>query len=1583
MSLNRMEQRRKVAVTRISETYTLAIKSQTDSSQHNLFKIKYDSLEEVYTSFNELHNEVIGLIDEKEFEAQDVIRKSTDEFYFKTKEIFNKLFPSKENHSLVSINSQDEKIKLPKITIPVFDGTMLKWPTFYDLFSALVHNNSSLANIHKFQYLISFVQGEPLNLIKSIQTTDANYLIAFNTLVNRYQNKRILAASYWHEIYNVPSMKTSSYKDLRNLLDVFTENLSALQVLEFPVQHWCFILFNLLLQKLDSATRTAFEVKYTEKDIPTYKDLKEFLEKQCKALESVQFVTSQSNSSSPGKFSKPSNSVKPSFSKTPVTSALLVNQNAPPKNLPLKNNSNQNQAARNNSQNCKLCNQMAHPLAQCPEFISKTPSERFSFVKQNRVCINCLRYNHLLKDCTSSFNCRVCRYRHHTMMHLPQTVETNRTNAQSDAFINSSSHSINAQSSPQPSKTNANISAQSLHNQSNLSSVQASTSQPENQVQNYCTSLANAFTQSTVLLSTTRVEILDSKGNYQIVRVVLDSGSQANFISQKCLSQLGLTKKRFSIPVQGLNGARACTNGVASCSIRPVGQTQPTFCFDVLVLPNLCTEMPSHIINTNSWSHISNLKLGDDRFHIPAPVDLLLGAEAFAHILKEGRVLGQPGQPTALETVFGWVLLGKTQEVLTPSVHLQTYFSSFDSSLDSDIRKFWELEAIAAKPQIAPEEEKCEEIYRKTVSRDPSGRFIVSLPFRHSEPDLGDTFTMAYRSFKSLETRLIKNPELYNLYSEFMRNYLENGHMTLIASDEPKPIHSCYLPHHGVIKVEKTTSKVRVVFNASAKGSKGISLNDTLLPGPKLQADLSGILVKFRVFPIIFLADIKQMYLQIQLTPEHRDYQRLIWRFNPNDPIKQYRLNTVTFGVTSSPYLAIRTLKELAKQERSKYPNAADILLNNTFMDDICAGSDSLESALALQKEIIALLKAGGFELRKWASNHFKLLSSLAAADCQVPVSFDREVSSNIKVLGLLYNPSVDKFSFSHSPSNKPPTKRNILSEIARIFDPLGFLSPVTFLAKHIMQRLWISGIGWDEIPAKPICDIWVQFKLELPRLSQISLPRFIFAEKLQRCQLLGFCDASEKGYACAVYLRIELPNDTVKSSLIIAKSRVAPLKTVSLPRLELLGAALLAELLKFIIDLLSKLISINEVLAFTDSQVVLAWLSSSPHKWKTFVANRVSQVQETIPTVPWYHISSGENPVDCASRGLTPSNLINHPLWFQGPPWILLPRAEWDLVPMDGSNLGKSVALSEQKTCTFAVTLDPNPLDCLVTKFSSILKIQHIIGYVLRFTSNTKAKSRDHWGVLTEIENQNALRILIRHVQSCSFSDVISQLRTQALIPKPFRKLAVFLDADGCLRVGGRLKHSDLSFDAKHPYLLPRNHRLTHLLIENMHRKHLHVGLNTVHYLLRQQFWILSARRAIQKVLSQCVKCFRVKPKTFTPLMGDLPSFRICQLKCFSQVALDYAGPLKITMGRHRGAKVMKAYVCIFVCCTTKAIHIELVSDLTSDAFIAAFRRFVARRGKCTNIFSDCGTNFVGARNQLEKLSQFASESLQIRWHQ
>ncbi|XP_026739251.1 uncharacterized protein LOC113502069 [Trichoplusia ni] len=324
----------------------------------------------------------------------------------------------------------------------------------------------------------------------------------------------------------------------------------------------------------------------------------------------------------------------------------------------------------------------------------------------------------------------------------------------------------------------------------------------------------------------------------------------------------------------------------------------------------------------------------DPKFNIPNKIDILLGADVYGYIVKEGIIKSPSGTLMAQNTTLGWVLSGVVSSDIDRSRHHIKNITVHNAQFNEDqlLKKFWEIEEqTSTKKILSPEEQKCEELYSKTTKRDDTGRYIVHLPFRDDNPECkaGGSREIAEIRFKSLEKRLNKNTNLKQRYTEVINEYLQLGHLRAVKSDDNKMNEAVYLPHHAVIREDKTTTKVRVVFNASEKNKKGVSLNDTLMVGPTLQADLRHTIMRWREHAIGIVADIVKMYRQIRVTEEDVVYQRILWRDDPKKPIKDYELLTVTFGTASAPYQAVRTLHQIAYDEGDKYPLAAAKVLNN------------------------------------------------------------------------------------------------------------------------------------------------------------------------------------------------------------------------------------------------------------------------------------------------------------------------------------------------------------------------------------------------------------------------------------------------------------------------------------------------------------------------------------------------------------------------------------------------------------------------------------------------------------------------------
>ncbi|XP_055539094.1 uncharacterized protein LOC129726433 [Wyeomyia smithii] len=427
------------------------------------------------------------------------------------------------------------------------------------------------------------------------------------------------------------------------------------------------------------------------------------------------------------------------------------------------------------------------------------------------------------------------------------------------------------------------------------------------------------------------------------------------------------------------------------------------------------------------------------------------------------------------------------------------------------------------------------------------------------------------RWFSALERRLDGNPEQKSAYSEFINEYYRLNHMREIDDDEPSPnFKTYYLPHHGVEKVDSTTTKLRVVFDASCETDSGISLNQALMVGPVVQDDLLAIILRFRMHRFVLVADIEKMYRQIRIHYSDYPLQRIIWRNSSSQPLKTFELTTVTYGTASAPYLATKCLQQLSKDGSKDFPLAATVLAKDFYVDDMLTGIDDEQTGELLCVQLLELLQSAGFSLRKWSSNSSVLLGKIPTElrDERTTLALDSN-STPIKTLGLQWHPINDQFSYFVPEWSKELTitRRIVLSDTARLYDPLGLIGPIVVIANIFIQSLWRKSKNWDDQLDVTQQQYWKDFRHSLNDLALIDIPRWVSSSSPTVTEIHGFCEASEKAYGACIFLRTVSSDGNIFVSLIAAKSKVAPLgdskkqRRLSLPRLELSSAMLLSHL--------------------------------------------------------------------------------------------------------------------------------------------------------------------------------------------------------------------------------------------------------------------------------------------------------------------------------------------------------------------------------------------------------------------------------------
>lgn len=629
------------------------------------------------------------------------------------------------------------------------------------------------------------------------------------------------------------------------------------------------------------------------------------------------------------------------------------------------------------------------------------------------------------------------------------------------------------------------------------------------------------------------------------------------------------------------------------------------------------------------------------------------------------------------DTAFGFIVTGTMKCFNVPRVSSCNFFAE-----QLNFEKFWESEEIPSLEIASKNNDYCETVFQDSFSRNHEGRYVVKYPLLKNNFSMPPSRKNALQRFYQIEGRFNKHPELKTQYFEFMKEYLQLGHMELASDQYADGGKINYLIHHPVFKDDK----IRIVFDGSFCHSPGFCLNSMMPSGPVVQPDLFSLLINFRFGKYAFCADIQKFYRQVLITPEQRDLQRIVWRFEQNSPPQAYRLNTVTYGLTASAFLSTRSLLQLASDNEVEFPLATNLVKNNFYVDDLVYSSSDKDVAIDSLKQLICLLKKGCFPLAKWRSNAIDILDQLQLLPSQEFVSLsDKNVT---KTLGLVWDAKEDKLIFSTQKSPIPVTKRSILSEICKLFDPLGLLSPCIITAKILMQSIWKIKIDWDEQVPVDLMKSWSDFFNKLFDLNNLTLPRYIpiFEESNN---LHVFCDASSAAYAAVAYV---VSNNS--SFLIASKTRVAPVKTaLTVPKLELCAALLGATLADKLIKISS--ICFHNVFLWSDAQVVLNWISKPPAKWTPYVANRVIKIQSLTKDYKWLHVPTKLNPADIASRGMQPNKLITCEVWWHGPAFLLMPMSQWPLQDIDFS-----FELCQVNTAPFEAPAPPLPL---FTKFFKV----------------------------------------------------------------------------------------------------------------------------------------------------------------------------------------------------------------------------------------------------------------------------------------
>nr|XP_055074008.1 uncharacterized protein LOC129453697 [Misgurnus anguillicaudatus] len=1183
---------------------------------------------------------------------------------------------------------------------------------------------------------------------------------------------------------------------------------------------------------------------------------------------------------------------------------------------------------------CPFCDKDDHYLSQCATFKSFDKQQMIDWIRTNHRCWRCGR-GHQAAQCTLKKPCSICNGKHLQILHEVNTKST----GEGSCLVSST--------------------AETLY-------------------------LDRPTDNRRVLLKVINV-LLRYGGKTLNTYAVMDDGSERTILLPDAARELDIQGQAESIALRTIRQEVKTISGASvNFHISPATQPQKTFkinaAFTAKTLGLADHSYPVSLLE--KYKYLKDIPL--QTFERVSPL-LLIGADNTHLITPIAPVrIGTPDGPAAIKTKLGWTLQGPAkilENQLQPHQCLFLSLTPAELQLRRDVERLWQLDVLPfrCEKQVTRSREDQEAINlleTKTTRVEVNGilRYATPLLRRKDSPFFCAPKEAVVPSLRSMERRLAQNPVKAAVYNAEVEKLVQNGAVTKLTPAENSMMgETWYIPHHLV----NHNDKDRIVFNCSFR-YKGLNLNDSLMPGPTLSPSLLGVLLRFREHCVAISGDIRGMFHQVLLLPEDKPLLRFLWRdMRRDNPPDVYEWQVLPFGTTCSPCCASFALQRHVSSHSTPNEDVRHSVDHCFYVDNCLQSFPSAQEARQLLDKLRELLASGGFDIRQWASNVQEVISHLPpearSSKLELWLSHDKS-DPHESTLGLNWNCELDHLCYKHRPvTYNALTMRNIYRVLASQYDPLGAILPFTTRAKVIVQQLWAKNRNWDDsqLPEE-LQKAWKVWEAELQYLPQVTLPRSYTPASMDNPEVNReihiFTDASEKAYGAVAYLRSEDPCGSIHLSFLLARSRVAPRKQCSIPRLELCAALIGAQLAKLTENELT--LKIQKVTFWTDSTTVLHWLHSESCRFKVFVGTRVAEIQELTDLKAWHYVDSARNPADDLTRGKSLKELTEPNRWTHGPEFLLQPQSNWPSPPITHSLVPEDT--TELKHSVFCGINNSAPTTADGSKFSSWKDLVKTVAEELHGAANPN-------GSPSANTYQTAELTAIRRAQMDSFPEDYQLLKDGKPVPTNSRLLCLSPEFDvdnNLIRVGGRLRRIEgIDPSTVHPIVLDSHHPYTQLLIKDYDTRLCHPGPERVFAELRRKVWILKGREAVRKHQRTCHECCKWRSKPASQKMADLPPPRLRLFKpAFHSTGMDCFGPFSVKVGR----RTEKRWGLLFKCMTTRAVHLEVLTSMDTDAFLMALRRFIGRRGKPAELYSDQGTNFRGGNTELKEAFSQLSDDLQ-----
>ncbi|KAJ8342594.1 hypothetical protein SKAU_G00325220 [Synaphobranchus kaupii] len=1451
-----------------------------------------------------------------------------------------------EDSSTALAKAIAESINTSRLPVPepsVFSGDPLRYKDWKMSFQTLIGRKNIPVN-EKVYYLRKYVGGLAKKAIESyfLLGTDAAYHSAWDILEERYGSSFVIAKAFRDKLTSWPKIGPKDSVELREFSDFLRGCQAAMsQIKSLEVLNDCDENQRMLTKLPDWLTarwnRKVIEIDEANKAFPNFSQFVEFVTKEAKIA--CHPVTSlHALKSSDGEKVK-----------TPRTRSVGAKV--------LASSSEEKPDAKG----CVFCEKSNHGIHTCRKFMDKSIAERVKFVQTKKLCFGCLKSGHYSKNCEKRSVCDTCKRKHPTCLHEDRAKEDGKKEQRDDERKESGKHIKEKERSKERTESK----------QTNGTLNEATSNRVVQDMNSTYTS-----TVIPVWLSTT-----SNPENEVLVYALLDNQSDTTFVLQEKAETLDTQKEPVQLKLSTLSSRSTVipSQKLTGLQVRGFYSTKkislPVTYSREFIPANL-----SHIPTpktARAWPHLEHLA-EEIAPLIECDIGLLIGYNCSQALLPREVVSGNDNEPFAQRTDLGWSIVGCVNPCVDYGdaigsshrivVRQVTPYLQSPANLTSEVQYICrtQVKELVTPPDVikvlesdfnertvedshfSQEDLRFISIMEEEIKINADGHCEMPLPFKEDRPRLPDNRRCADHRLKCLRKRFEKDKQYHKDYVAFMSETMTRRDAEKVPEEEIDKSPAWYIPHHGVYHPQKP-GKIRVVFDCSAK-FQGVSLNDYLLTGPELTNTLVGVLCRFRKGPVAIMCDIERMFHQFHVRAEDQDYLRFLWWDNGDFQSQPsvYRMRVHLFGAASSPGCANYGLKHIAAQGQSRFNEASiRFIERNFYVDDGLISVSTEDEAVQLVSEARQLCSAGKLRIHKFVSNSQEVLASIPKEECAETVGNQDLALGALQIeraLGVNWCVASDQFRFRVVVNERPLSRRGVLSTVASIYDPLGFVAPFILVGKQILQQMCRDKIGWDEPLSDNLRPQWESWLLDLQNLADVKVQRCYLPagfKEVQRYELHHFSDASVTGYGECTYLRAISASRQIHCSLVMGKARVAPTKVTTVPRLEL-SAAVVAVRTS---DLLRKELEIEDAQEFfwTDSKVILGYVNNDARRFHVFVANRIQRIKDSTNPSQWRHVTSEENPADHASRGLKAKELIASN-WFTGPDFL------WrDELPSGDIKVGDIAVEDPEVRKAFVrktLTTEDSLLDRFL-KFSSWTRLVKAIARLIRCVKELKGLTSRTNEATSLKERKDAEHTIIGIVQKATFSEEIQSLQYKREITTKdkasrLHRLNPFLDEQGILRVGGRLEHAALHPYIKHPAVLPKTSHISKLLIKHYHQQVQHQGRGiTMNELRSNGIWILGCSHAVSSYIYKCVKCRKFRRCTEEQRMADLPRERMETTPPFTYCGMDCFGPFYVKEGRRE----LKCYGLLFTCLCSRAVHIELLDDMTTDAFINALRAFIALR--------------------------------------